>query len=69
LQAAVVQLPLLNTAFGTTPLSIDQWALCLALASGVLWFSELRKIWLRRGDAARVRVAEAPAQARIPAGK
>jgi magnesium-transporting ATPase (P-type) len=68
LQVAVVELPLLNTAFSTTPLTIRQWALCLAMASSVLWFGELRKIWLRRADAVRVRVAEAAAQARNSGG-
>jgi magnesium-transporting ATPase (P-type) len=68
LQVAVVELPLLNTAFSTTPLSVAQWALCLAMASSVLWFGELRKFWLRRGDAARMRVAAARAQARVTAG-
>jgi magnesium-transporting ATPase (P-type) len=53
LQVAVVELPLLNTAFSTTPLTVGQWALCLALASSVLWFAETRKLWLRRSDAAR----------------
>jgi magnesium-transporting ATPase (P-type) len=43
LQGAVVHLPVLNLAFGTVPLSAGQWAVCGVLASGVLWFSELRK--------------------------
>lgn len=47
LQVAVVHLPFLNQAFGTTPLSVTQWGMCLAMASGVLWFSELRKWALR----------------------
>ena len=51
LQVAVVQWPLLNVAFDTVPLTLGQWALCLALGSTVLWFSELRKAWLRRSDA------------------
>ncbi len=55
LQVVVVELPLLNKAFSTTPLSIEQWALCLAMASSVLCFGELRKIWLRRADAAGAR--------------
>jgi hypothetical protein len=38
------------------------------MASSVLWFGELRKIWLRRADAVRVRVAEAAAQARNSGG-
>jgi P-type Ca2+ transporter type 2C len=47
LQATVVHLPLLNQAFGTVPLSVSQWCVCVTMASGVLWFSEARKL-LRR---------------------
>jgi Ca2+-transporting ATPase len=47
LQVAVVHLPFLNVAFGTVPLTPAHWAVCAAMASGVLWFSEGRK-WLRR---------------------
>ena len=47
LQVAVVHLPFLNLAFGTVPLSLPQWLLCTAMASVVLWYSELRKL-LRR---------------------
>ncbi|MES2090687.1 MAG: cation-translocating P-type ATPase [Pseudomonadota bacterium] len=47
LQIAVVQLEFLNLAFGTTPLSLDQWLVCAAMGSVVLWFSELRKLVLR----------------------
>jgi P-type Ca2+ transporter type 2C len=43
LQVAVVHLPWLNLAFGTVPLTLEQWAVCVGMASGVLWFSELRK--------------------------
>ncbi len=45
LQVAVVHLPVLNLAFGTVPLDAGQWAVCVAMASGVLWMSEGRK-WL-----------------------
>ncbi|BBZ73796.1 cation-translocating P-type ATPase [Mycobacterium paraseoulense] len=48
LQVAVVQLPVLNTAFTTTPLSLSQWLVCIAMASTVLWVSEIRKLVLRR---------------------
>jgi Ca2+-transporting ATPase len=44
LQVAVVHMDFLNTAFGTTPLSLDQWLTCVAMASAVLWFSELWKL-------------------------
>ena len=52
LQVTVVHLPFLNLAFGTLPLTASQWCVCVAMASGVLWFSELRKllrrIWRKR---------------------
>ena len=44
LQVAVVHVPFLNLAFGTAPLSLDQWLVCAAMASGVLVYSELRKL-------------------------
>ncbi len=44
LQVAVVHLPVLNIAFGTAQLSLDQWLVCAAMASGVLIYSELRKL-------------------------
>ena len=44
LQVAVVNLAFLNLAFGTAPLAFDQWLLCAAMASVVLWYSELRKL-------------------------
>ena len=51
LQVAVVQLSFLNDAFGTSPLEIGDWLLCVALASIVLWADEGKKLlerWLRR---------------------
>ena len=44
LQVAVVHLGILNLAFGTAPLDAGQWLLCTAMASVVLWTSELRKL-------------------------
>ena len=44
LQIAVVNLPFLNLAFGTVPLTLPQWLVCAAMGSSVLWFSELRKL-------------------------
>ena len=44
LQVAVVHLPFLNLAFGAVPLTLGQWGVCVAMASGVLWASELRKL-------------------------
>ena len=48
LQVAVVHLPFLREAFSTTPLSATEWLICAALASGVLWADEIRKLALRR---------------------
>ena len=39
LQIAVVNVGFLNLAFGTVPLSAGQWAVCLLMASTVLWFA------------------------------
>ncbi len=47
LQIAVVHLGFLNVAFGTKPLTPGQWLFCAAMASSVLWISELRKLALR----------------------
>ena len=48
LQVAVVHLTFLNLAFGTVPLSANQWTVCVAMASGVLWYGEGRKLLRRR---------------------
>jgi magnesium-transporting ATPase (P-type) len=47
LQIAVVHWSPLNKAFGTSALTLGQWGLCIAMASTVFWFSELRKLVLR----------------------
>ncbi|MGJ7496289.1 cation-translocating P-type ATPase [Variovorax sp. RT4R15] len=44
LQVAVVHVGFLNVAFSTVPLTPGQWLLCAAMASAVLWYSELRKL-------------------------
>jgi Ca2+-transporting ATPase len=44
LQVAVVNVGFLNVAFGTVPLTLEQWLLCAAMGSLVLWTSELRKL-------------------------
>jgi magnesium-transporting ATPase (P-type) len=44
LQVAVVHVEVLNHAFGTVPLAPGQWLVCAAMASLVLWASELRKV-------------------------
>ena len=54
-QVAVVEVPVLQTAFGTASLDARHWLICLALASTVLWVDELRKLLARaRGSGALV---------------
>jgi magnesium-transporting ATPase (P-type) len=53
LQVAVVHLPVLNTAFGTVPLTGSQWLACTALAGIVLVTAELAKLAVRIVAAAR----------------
>ncbi len=48
LQVSVVHVGWLNVAFGTVPMSLGQWGVCVAMGSTVLWFGELRKWVLRR---------------------
>jgi magnesium-transporting ATPase (P-type) len=47
LQILVVHVPFLNRAFSTVPLSLADWATCLAIASSVLWIDELKKLLVR----------------------
>jgi magnesium-transporting ATPase (P-type) len=51
LQVAVVHVPVLNEAFSTAPLSLSQWAMCVAIAMIVPLAIEVRKWVLRRMDA------------------
>jgi magnesium-transporting ATPase (P-type) len=54
LQVAVVEIPFLQVAFGTASMDPIHWLVCVALASVVLWFDEVRKLVLRgrQGQAA-----------------
>ncbi|NLJ53711.1 MAG: cation-translocating P-type ATPase, partial [Intrasporangiaceae bacterium] len=68
LQVAVVHLPFLQPAFGTSPLSLQQWLTCLALASVVLWAQEAVKLVERRVHRSRAGAAmpeERPAPAHV----
>ncbi len=47
LQVAVVHLGFMNQAFDTVPLGPGHWAICLGLASLVLWAAEARKLAAR----------------------
>jgi len=43
-QVAVVQVPVLQTAFGTASLDLTHWAIAVGMASVVLWAEELVKL-------------------------
>ncbi len=47
LQVLVIYVPFLQRAFGTTPLSVGDWAFSVAVASSVLWIRELNKMITR----------------------
>ena len=47
LQVAVVYVPFLNQAFGTRPIGLQDWVVCIAMASLVLWVDEIKKFALR----------------------
>lgn len=48
LQIAVIYVPVLQKAFNTEALTLQEWLVSIAVASSVLWLMELRKIWRRR---------------------
>ncbi|MFO7189659.1 MAG: cation-translocating P-type ATPase [Pseudomonadota bacterium] len=53
LHAAVIYVPGLQHAFGTTALAAEDWLLCAAVASSVLWLRELSKVLARSAGAQR----------------
>jgi Ca2+-transporting ATPase len=48
LQVVVLQVPVLQQAFGTVGLGAADWVRCVVVASSVLWLSELTKLLGRR---------------------
>ncbi|HEY8177117.1 MAG TPA: cation-translocating P-type ATPase C-terminal domain-containing protein, partial [Candidatus Limnocylindria bacterium] len=62
------QLDLLNRLLNTVPLNVDQWVICAAAGSVILWVMEVVKFFQRRrqGPATEeVPAAEAPAPAAV----
>jgi magnesium-transporting ATPase (P-type) len=60
LQVVVVYMPILQEAFNTTPLAITHWAICIGMASFVLWVEEIVK-FIRRQKAKRPATPQPPA--------
>jgi Ca2+-transporting ATPase len=50
LQVAVIYVPLLQNAFSTVSLSLNDWLRCATVASSVLWLRELNKLVTRARD-------------------
>ena len=48
LHMAVIYVPFLQQAFSTESLNMDDWLMCVAAASTVLWLRELSKLVGRR---------------------
>jgi Ca2+-transporting ATPase len=48
LHVAVIYAPFLQQAFSTTALTLEDWLICTAVASSVLWLRELSKLCARR---------------------
>ncbi|MBK8804136.1 MAG: cation-translocating P-type ATPase [Fibrobacteres bacterium] len=53
LQVAVVHVPMLQRGFSTTALTLNDWLLCAAVASSILWAGEAVKLVLRMAKGVR----------------
>jgi len=60
LQVAVIYVPLLQQAFSTVSLGAGDWLRCVAVASSVLWLTELRKMAIRAGSGRAKAAPRAP---------
>jgi Ca2+-transporting ATPase len=49
LQMIAIYTPFFNTIFNTSPLTLEQLAICLVLSTLVFWVVELEKLLIRRG--------------------
>jgi Ca2+-transporting ATPase len=58
LHATVIYVPILQSAFSTVGLTLNDWLRCAAAASSVLWLRELSKIITRARDASHSSHAE-----------
>jgi Ca2+-transporting ATPase len=47
LQVLVIYVPFMQNAFDTVPLTLNDWLLCTAVASSVLWLREVSKVIMR----------------------
>jgi Ca2+-transporting ATPase len=47
LQVAVTHVGFMQRLFDTTSLTLNQWLVCVAVASSIMWFEEVRKLVMR----------------------
>ena len=50
LQVGVTHVGFMQSLFDTNSISFNQWLVCIATASSVLWLEELRKLVIRKTD-------------------
>ena len=67
LQVGMVQIPFMNDAFDTTPLTARNWLICIGLASIVLWANEAKKVLERVIDHRRTSASRGPVVERASA--
>ncbi len=63
----VVQFDFMQRIFDTTALDVNQWLVCIALASIVLWVMEIMKIFRRRAAAQAEATTTPPAPVAVSA--
>jgi Ca2+-transporting ATPase len=63
LQVLVLYVPFLQAPFGTVPLSLNDWLVCLGVGSIILWFGEAEKL-ITRGRRHAHRPVQRSAEAR-----
>jgi len=61
LHLLALYVPLLQRAFDTVGLGVRDWTVCVAVASSILWLSELRRLVTRRADSNRANAARSHA--------
>lgn len=48
LQVAVVYVPVLQEAFHTVPLTLQDWLVCILMGSSILWLTEIKKLIMKQ---------------------
>jgi P-type Ca2+ transporter type 2C len=54
------ELDLLNRFLSTAHMSVDQWLICIAVGSAIVWVTEVEKFFRRRSASSAARVEARP---------